>query len=117
MQTGHDWPAFNVRDFKGGITAGVMPSITRITYDQPLAAFGATREDIQLSGQISLLNRRLYFPGLTPKIGYTYAKNDCRFIRFVEANLSSPSPAAFERKRLRAIAARASGQRQRAPMT
>jgi len=65
-----------VQDFKGGFTIGVMPSITRITYDAPLAAFGVTRKDTQLSGQISLLNRRLDFHGLTPKLVYTYTKND-----------------------------------------
>lgn len=64
------------RDFKGGFTVGLMPSITRITYDQPLAAFGTTRRDMQLSGQLSLLNRRIDFYGLTPKVVYTYTKNN-----------------------------------------
>lgn len=64
-----------VQDFKGGFTVGLMPSVTRITYDEPLAAFAETRRDTQLSAQISLLNRRLDFFGLTPKLVYTWSKN------------------------------------------
>lgn len=65
-----------VQDFKGGFTIGVMPSVTRITYDEPLAAFGVTRRDTQFSGQLSLLNRRIDLYGLTPKLVYTYTKNN-----------------------------------------
>ncbi|MDK2761970.1 MAG: surface lipoprotein assembly modifier [Sphingopyxis sp.] len=65
-----------VTDLKGGFTVGVMPSVTRIAYDEPLAAFGITRRDTQFSGQLSLLNRRLDFFGLTPKLVYTYMRND-----------------------------------------
>lgn len=64
------------QDFKGGFTVGLMPSVTRITYDESLAAFGVRRRDTQLAGQISLLNRRIDVHGLTPKLVYTYIRND-----------------------------------------
>lgn len=64
------------RELKGGFTMGVAPSYTRIDYDEPLAAFGATRRDRQFTVQATLLNRRLDFHGLTPKLSYTYTHND-----------------------------------------
>lgn len=64
-----------VREFKGGLTLGLMPSVTRIVYDQRLAAFDAVRKDTQVSAQASLLDRRLDFHGLTPKLLYTYTRN------------------------------------------
>lgn len=63
------------RDFKGGFTLGLMPSVTQITYDAPLAAFPERRKDTQLSSQISILNRRIDIYGLTPKLVYTYTNN------------------------------------------
>ncbi len=65
-----------VREIAGGITVGLSPSYTRIGYDAPLAAFNATRVDHQYSGQITLLNRRIDIHGLTPRISYTYTRND-----------------------------------------
>jgi len=63
-------------DFKGGITVGLSPSYTRIVYDAPLGGFNATRRDNQYSGQITLLNRRIDLWGLTPRVAYTYTRND-----------------------------------------
>jgi outer membrane protein len=67
-----------VREFKGGLTVGVAPSITRIVCDQRLAAFDAVRKDTQVSAQASLLDRRLDFHGLTPKLLYTYTRNSSK---------------------------------------
>lgn len=64
-----------IREFKGGFTLGLAPSYSRISYDAPLAAFNVTRIDHQLTGQISLLNRRIDIGGVTPRIVYTYTHN------------------------------------------
>lgn len=65
-----------VREFRGGITLGIAPAITLMDYDAPLAAFSTTRRDRQYSAQISLLDRRLDFQGMTPRIAYTFTRND-----------------------------------------
>ncbi|MDB5580036.1 MAG: hypothetical protein JWR80_5212 [Bradyrhizobium sp.] len=65
-----------VREIAGGITIGLSPTYTRIGYDAPLAAFNATRIDHQYSGQITLLSRRIDIHGLTPRLAYTYTRND-----------------------------------------
>ena len=65
-----------VREFAGGITLGLAPAFTRMDYDAPLQSVGATRHDRQYSAQISLLDRRLDFHGMTPRIAYTYTRND-----------------------------------------
>jgi len=74
----HSWLAGvqYVREFRGGVTIGVTPSVTHIAYDAPLTAFNATRRDNQYMGQVSVLNRRLDLYGLTPKLVYTYIRND-----------------------------------------
>jgi len=64
------------REFGAGITLGLAPGWTRIAYDAPLAAFGTTRVDHQLSGQVTLLDRRIDWHGLTPRVVYTYTRND-----------------------------------------
>ncbi|MDG2002191.1 MAG: surface lipoprotein assembly modifier [Novosphingobium sp.] len=64
------------RDFAGGLTAGVSPSYTEIKYDAALAAFGVARHDRQYAVQVSLLNRRWDFYGFTPRVAYTFIKND-----------------------------------------
>ena len=65
-----------VREIAGGITVGLSPSFTRIGYDAPLAAFNATRIDRQYTGQITLLDRRIDIHGVTPRVSYTYTRND-----------------------------------------
>ena len=65
-----------VREFSGGITLGVAPAFTQMDYDAPLLAFGKIRHDRQLTGQISLLDRRLSYHGMTPRISYTYTRAD-----------------------------------------
>lgn len=65
-----------VREFKGGITIGLAPSYTHIAYHAPLAAFDATRVDSQYTGQVTLLYRRIDIYGVTPRIIYTYTRNE-----------------------------------------
>lgn len=65
-----------IREFPGGITASITPTFTTLKYDAPLAAFPVARHDRQYAVQLSLLNRRLDFHGLTPRLGYTFIKND-----------------------------------------
>lgn len=64
------------REFAGGLTAGVSPTFTMIDYDAALAAFPAVRHDRQYAIQLSLLDRKIDFYGLTPRIAYTYIRND-----------------------------------------
>lgn len=63
------------REFRGGLTVSVAPSYTRIGYDAPLLAFGTTRIDHQLTGQVSLLDRKLDWDGFTPRLVYIYTRN------------------------------------------
>jgi outer membrane protein len=65
-----------VREFKGGITLGLAPSFTHIGYHAPLAAFNATRVDSQYTGQVTLLYRRIDIYGITPRLIYTYTRNE-----------------------------------------
>lgn len=62
-------------DFPGGFTVGLAPSYTRLGYVAPLAAFGVVRTDHQLSGQVSVMNRKIDWGGLTPRVAYTYTHN------------------------------------------
>jgi len=65
------------REFRGGITLSLAPSYTRIAYEAPLdASNGVTRLDHQFTGQLSLLDRKIDWSGFTPRIVYTYTRND-----------------------------------------
>lgn len=64
------------REFKGGLTLTLTPAYTHIAYEAPLAAFNKTRVDDQFTGQLVLLHRRLDWHGFTPRIIYTYIRND-----------------------------------------
>ena len=64
-----------VREFAGGLTVGVAPTFTAINYDAPLAAFAVARRDRQYTVQLSLLDRRIDFHGITPRIVYTFIDN------------------------------------------
>lgn len=65
-----------IRELRGGITIGLSPNFTAIRYDEPLAAFERRRRDRQFSLQMSVLYRRLDFHGLTPRLAYTFTRND-----------------------------------------
>ena len=66
-----------VREFGAGITLGMAPTFTLLDYAAPLSGFGnATRHDRQYTAQISLLDRRLDFHGMIPRLAYTYTRND-----------------------------------------
>lgn|GEM_PF-1185243 len=64
------------REFQGGVTVSVAPGYTRIAYAAPLAAFPAARLDRQVSGQLALLDRKIDWSGFTPRLVYTYTRND-----------------------------------------
>lgn len=64
------------RDFQGGMTASLAPGYTRIAYEAPLAAFPAARIDKQLSAQLALLDRKIDWSGFTPRLVYTYTRNN-----------------------------------------
>jgi tetratricopeptide (TPR) repeat protein len=64
------------REFNGGLTIALAPSYTRIGYEAALAAFAQVRLDHQMSGQVSLLDRKIDWSGFTPRLVYTYTRND-----------------------------------------
>lgn len=64
------------REFAGGITAGLAPTFTMISYDARLAAFPVARRDRQYAIQVTLLDRKIDLHGLTPRIAYTYIRNN-----------------------------------------
>jgi hypothetical protein len=63
------------REFRGGLTVSLTPSLTRIGYDGALEAFGTTRIDHQVTGQVSVLDRKIDWDGFTPRVVYTYTRN------------------------------------------
>lgn len=64
-----------VREFPGGLTVGLAPTYTVINYAAPLVAFTAARRNRQYAIQLSLLDRRIHFHGITPRIAYTLIEN------------------------------------------
>lgn len=64
------------REFKGGISVSLSPTYSRIAYQGFSPGFNNTRRDHQLSGQIGLLDRRFDWYGFTPRVLYTYTRND-----------------------------------------
>lgn len=71
------------REFKGGLTLTLTPAYTHIAYEASLGAFNKTRVDDQFTGQLVLLHRRLDWHGFTPRISYTYIRNDSSVSLFV----------------------------------
>ena len=67
---------YYVREFKGGLTATVAPSVTAIDYEAALAAFAKVRRDRQYTVQATLLYRKIDIHGFTPRLGYTFTRND-----------------------------------------
>ncbi len=65
-----------VREFGGGLTLSVAPTVTAIDYDAALAAFPAPRRDRQYALQLTALDRRIDFHGLTPRVSYVFTSND-----------------------------------------
>lgn len=63
------------REFSGGITLVLSPSLTRIGYAAPLPAFGTTRIDWQATAQVRLQSRRIDVRGFTPRLGYIFTHN------------------------------------------
>lgn len=64
------------RELKGGLTVSLAPSYTHIAFAAPLAAFpDGVRRDHQISGQVSLLDRKLDWSGFTPRLAYTWTHN------------------------------------------
>ncbi len=84
QSAGNDAFAFHARQFSAGyvrelgngITLSLAATHSLIAYDAPFAAFGVTRVDRQPSAQIMLLDRRIVWHGLTPRISYAYVVND-----------------------------------------
>lgn len=69
---------FNLRVTKemgAGFTLTASPTYSRISYDQPLAAFDRRRIDHQWMAQAIVLNRKIDVFGVTPRIVYTYTHN------------------------------------------
>ncbi|MDE2341062.1 MAG: DUF560 domain-containing protein, partial [Alphaproteobacteria bacterium] len=64
------------REFKGGISMGLSPSYSRIDYIGFSSGFNATRKDRQYTMQFTILDRRFDLGGFTPRIIYTYTRND-----------------------------------------
>lgn len=64
------------RELPGGITVGLAPSVTFLNYDAALAAFTAPRRDRQYAAQVSVLDRKIVWFGLTPRIAYTVIRNN-----------------------------------------
>jgi hypothetical protein len=65
-----------VREFGRGVTLSLAANHSLIIYDAPLAAFGVARIDRQPSAQITLLNRRIDWHGMTPRLSYAYVINE-----------------------------------------
>lgn len=65
------------REFDGGLTLSLAPGYTRIAYAAPLLGLSnAARRDHQWSGQVALLDRKIDWSGFTPRLVYTYTRND-----------------------------------------
>ncbi len=64
------------RDLPGGISFSLEPSLTVTRYDAPLAAFGDVRSDRQWTAEVAVLDRRIDVGGFTPRLVYTYTRND-----------------------------------------
>jgi tetratricopeptide (TPR) repeat protein len=63
-------------NLRGGITLSASPSYTRAAYDAPIPAFGVKRMDNLFIVQISVLDRALDFRGFTPRVTYSFSRND-----------------------------------------
>ncbi len=58
------------------ITAGIQPLLFFRLFDEPLGAFGKTREDVALRVKTTLIYRTDLFFGFAPTVTYTYTYND-----------------------------------------
>jgi tetratricopeptide (TPR) repeat protein len=63
------------REFKGGITLSVSPSLTRISYDAEIPAFGVRRLDKLVILQAAVLDRAIDIRGFTPRLVYSFSRN------------------------------------------
>lgn len=64
------------RDLPMGFSAYAEPSLSIARYDEALVAFGRKRSDTIRSVQLTLLNRHLVLTRFTPRISYTYTRQD-----------------------------------------
>ena len=69
------WAAFDFyQDLPLGFTAGIEPAFAWTNYNEPLAAFGTTREDRTWAARLDVLNRRIEYGGFAPRLSFIYAK-------------------------------------------
>ena len=61
-------------DLPFGFSAGFQPSYFITRYDAKLPAFGKTRSDDAVMLTFSLLNRRFYYHGFTPRFSYVFTE-------------------------------------------
>lgn len=64
------------RELPMGFSAYVEPSLSRARYDEALSAFGRKRRDSTKSISITLLNRFIVLDRFTPRVSYTFTKQD-----------------------------------------
>jgi hypothetical protein len=61
-----------IQDLPFGFSAGFQPSYYLSYFDAPLPAFQVTRSDHTWMLNFTLLNRRLEYHGLTPRVSYSF---------------------------------------------
>lgn len=64
------------RDLPAGFSIYLEPSLAFARYDEALPAIGIRRSDRTLSGQVTLLNRHIVLSRFTPRLSYTFTKQD-----------------------------------------
>lgn len=62
------------RELPMGFSAFIEPSLSRVRYDEALAAFGSRRADRTQSLTLTLLNRHIVLDRFTPRVAYTYTR-------------------------------------------
>ncbi|AIT81968.1 hypothetical protein JI59_20645 (plasmid) [Novosphingobium pentaromativorans US6-1] len=64
------------RDLPAGFSIYIEPSLAFARYDKAVPAIGLKRSDRTLSGQVTLLNRHIVLSRFTPRLSYTFTKQD-----------------------------------------
>lgn len=70
------------QDFPFGFSANLEPAVSTISYDGPLAAFGAARNDYSWAVRLDILNRRLEYRGFAPRISYIHSQNASNIVLY-----------------------------------
>jgi tetratricopeptide (TPR) repeat protein len=65
-----------MRDLPFKLSGYAEVRATHISYDQPLAAFGVRRKDLQMDYRFSFSMRGVAFHGFTPTFGYVHTNRD-----------------------------------------